>query len=149
MKVKIVADAFAVESSITKEEYDALVKFNPKALSIKDDKENDLFTIEYKEGHPCISSFGITFGGVSRSNTAKVVETETKSTTKTTTPKVKKPVLTFTGMIPAGINDVKEYVADIIAPAIVFLKQLEETVPVEAKKALADRQSLVDSISID
>lgn len=130
MKITITADAFALTSAIAVSDITTLKKSNPSALKIRDEEGNDLFAVSYVEGKPSVSAAGITFGGKSRG--------EDDAAGKAT----------FTGMIPAGVKDAKDYVAEVFASAITYLAQLEETVPAAAQKVATDRKNLVDSIEV-
>lgn len=126
MKIAITADAYAITSSIKASDVETLKKHNPDALSIKDDDGNDIFTVNYSEGNPNISRFGITFGGISRDN---------------------KKVLTLTGTIPGGVADAKEFVTDKVAPVMENLSELETKIPEAAKKVAETRKAIMDTIS--
>ena len=129
MKIQIMGDAFVLTSEITTEAIKALAKANPAALKIVDkETKAQKFGISFNEGKSSITDFGITFGGTTRDEDKKA---------------------TATGTLPAGVQDAKAYVAELIgATTVGYLKQLEETVPVEAKRVADERQSLIDSISV-
>ena len=124
MKIVITGDAYVLTSEITTEAIKGLAKTNPSALKIVDkESKKELFA----EGKSSIADFGITFGGTTR-------DAEKKAT--------------CTGTLPPNTADAKAYVADKLGAAVVYLKQLEETVPAEAKRIADDRQALIDSISV-
>ena len=125
MKVKVVGDAFVLESSVKVSDFELLKKHNPSALKIADEEGNDVFAINYVAGKGSISKFGITFNGVSRGE---------------------KPTLIYTGTLPAGTANAKEFVADVIAPAYANLKELEASITEDAKTVAEERKKLVDSI---
>lgn len=127
MKITINGDAFVVTSSIKLSDIEVLKKTNPEALRLVDEEGNDVFSVDYNAGRPSISQFGITFGGVSRDNAKQ---------------------LTYTGTIPAGVADAKEFVADIISPVVAYLSELEETIPDDAKSATDTRNKLLASITV-
>lgn len=130
MKLKIAGDAYVIESKIKFADFEILAKHNPSALILRDEKdENDVFAVVFREGKPSIQPFAIAFSGVTRD------ENE---------------YLTLTGALQVGLDakEAKEYIADSIAPAVEYLKKLEESIPTQAAKVRDERKSLIDSITI-
>lgn len=128
MKIAITADAYALTSSLTKEEVELAAKYNPEALCIKDkESKKTVFSVSYVDGRPSVAPFGVTFGGATRDD---------------------KGCLTITEMLPKGVTNAKEYVADKFGSVIDNLKELEKTVPGEVKKIKESRKTLIDSISV-
>ena len=125
MKVKVVGDAFVLESSVKVSDFELLKKHKPSALRITDEEGNDVFAVDYSAGKGSISKFGITFNGVSRDE---------------------KPTLIYTGILPANTANAKEFVADVIAPAYANLKEIEANIAEDAKEVADERKKLVDSI---
>ena len=129
MKISIVGDAYVLTSEITTEQILLLEKANPAALKVIDkETKAQKFAINHRLGNSSVTEFGITFGGTTRDDAKKA---------------------TVTGTLPTGTADAKAYVADKLGAAVVYLKQLEETVPVEAKKIADARKSLIESISVN
>lgn len=128
MKLSIVGDAYVLTSTLTVNEVALLKKCSPGELRVKDEDGNDQFAVSYSEGRPCISKFGITFGGTTHD--------EDK-------------FLTVTGMIPAGTGDCREYLADLVAPAVAYLKLLEERIPTVAERIKAEHDALVAAINVN
>ena len=93
------------------------------------DKETkaEKFAISYSEGKPSVTQFCIVFGGSTRDDDKKA---------------------TVTGMIPTGTKDAKAYVADLLGVAVVYLKELEETVPAASAKIINARKTLIDDITV-
>lgn len=127
MKITITADAFAITSSIKKEEYDLVKKHNPSALKIVDEEGNELFTVGYTEGRPSLEPFGVTFGGLTRDNDK---------------------FLTYTGNIPSGTTDAKEYVTDKVGVLYENLKKIEDNMTTAVKGVEEARKSIKDSIKV-
>lgn len=128
MKLSIVADAYALTSSIKVSDIILLKKYKPEALRIRDENDNVKFAISYEEGGGCVSSFGITFGGATRDENGYA---------------------TITGAIPVVLkttSEAKEYVAEIFGSVVANLKKLEESVGTEAQKIKDEKQALIDSI---
>lgn len=127
MKIAIAGDAFVITSDIKKKDFDLLKKYKPEALKIVDEDGNDVFSIEYSEGNPSIAKFGVTFGGVTRNNSAK---------------------LTLTGIIPTNVADAREYVADTIGGVMANIKTIEDNVGGSATDVANARKALIDSITM-
>lgn len=124
MRIAIIADKFAVNSSIKLEDIELLKKYKPDALKIRDEEGNDLFAIDYKAGQPSISKFGVTFSAVA-GRTAKVA---------------------LTGEIPAGTSNPKEFVADRVGVAVDYINQLENEIPAVVETIKATRKTLMDGM---
>lgn len=129
MKISIISGAFAVTSSIKKEDYDLVKKHNPDALKVHDEDGNEIFTVNYNENCPSIESFGITFGGVSNAEQTK-------------------GCLTFTGSIPTGVADAKEYVADKVGVLWDNYKLIEDAFEDNVKAVKEARKLIKDSITV-
>jgi len=128
MKYCINGDAYIIASTtITVEDILLAKKHNPNLLKLKDDKGNDVFAIDYKEGVPSVSKFGVTFSGKSRDD---------------------KGYASITAMLPSSVEDPKEYLADCVGVAVENLKKLEETLPAAVAKIRAERNSLKESITL-
>lgn len=130
MKITITADAYALTSDLAVKDIELLKKYNPDALKIKDEEGNEKFAVSYSEGKPSIAAFGVTFGGKTRDEAGKA---------------------TITGTIPSDVRtaeSAKEFVAEKFGAVVVYLKQLEASVPEAAKKIADERKALVDSITV-
>ena len=130
MKIKIMANTYALTSDITVGQIENLKQRNPDALKLKDKDGNDVFAIGYAEGKDSISEFGVTFGAKSRDGSGKAV---------------------LVGTIPAGVNtneDAKAYVEEKLHKATVHLKKLEETVPAAAGKVDEAKNALMNDIEV-
>ena len=127
MKVTITGDAFALTSSIKVEDIKMLKKQSPDSLKIKDDENNDIFGIDYVEGCPSISKFGITFSGSSRDG---------------------KGFATLTGTIPTGVTNAKDYVADTFGSAASMLKDIETVLPDIIKEINDNRTAFINGITV-
>lgn len=130
MKLTITGDAYALTSDVKVKDIQLLKKHNPSALKIVDEEKNEKFAIDFSEGKSNVSAFGITFGGVTRDANGFV---------------------TVTGTLPQGLNTLdaaKEYLADQFGAVVVYLKQLEASIPNAVKKVSDERKALVDGITI-
>jgi hypothetical protein len=129
MKIQITGDAFVITSSLSAEDIKYVAKTAPSKLNVYEgegDDRNVVFAISYKEGANNIASFGITFGGKTRDD---------------------KGLATFTGLIPAGTANAKDFVADVVAPVVAHLNTLETSVVADAKTLKDQRKELLSKIS--
>lgn len=130
MKVTIMANAYAIQSTIKVSDIALLAKSNSNALTITDDDGNQKFAIGYAEGESSITDFGVTFGGKTRDENSYA---------------------TITGSLPSTVktNDAaKEYVADLLSSVNEYLVTLEESVPKAADKIREQKKKLLESITI-
>lgn len=127
MKLSIVGDAYVLTSDLTATGIETAKKYRPNALKIKDADGNDIFAISYNPGKPCISKNGVTFGGVSRNGDGKA---------------------TITGTIPDSVTDAKAFVAELVGCAVSNLKVLEDSLPPVLATIEAERNALLNSITI-
>lgn len=130
MQVKIMANTYALISSIKVCEIESLKKRQPDALKVKDKDGNDVFAIGYTEGKDSVTKFGITFGSIARDGSGKAV---------------------LVGTIPANVKtneDAKSYVEEQLHAATVYLKQLEKDIPEAAKRIAAEKEALMSTIEV-
>lgn len=129
MKLSIMSGAYTLNSELTVEDIVLLKKYNPDALTIKDEDGNVKFAVGYSEGKPSIAPFGVTFG-MKSFNDGKASITETLPTTLDTAEKA------------------KEYVAEKFGGVVAYLETLESTIPEAAKVIKDKRKALIDSITV-
>lgn len=130
MQIKIMANTYALTSAIKVGDIEMLKKRNPAALKIRDKDGNDLFAVSYAEGKDNVSAFGITFGAKARDNSDQAVLVGTIPTTAKTN------------------EEAKAYVEEVLHAASVYLQQLEESIPVAARKIADEKTALMNSISV-
>lgn len=130
MKIKIMANSYALTSDITVGQIESLKQRNPEALKIKDKDGNDVFAVSYAEGADSVSKFGITFGAMSRDGEGKAV---------------------LVGTIPAGVKtneEAKAYVEEKLHVASTYLKTLEAAVPTAAAAVNEAKNALMNDIEV-
>lgn len=129
MKLKIMSGAYSLNSEISVDDIVLLKKYNPDSLCIKDDEGNVKFAIGYSEGHPCVSTFGVTFGTKSLTN-GKASVTE---------------------ILPLDLDTVekaKDYLAEKFGGVVAYLEALEASIPNVARFIREQKQTLIDSITV-
>ena len=130
MKITIMANTYALTSTIKVGDIELLKKRNPGALKIKDEDGNDVFAISYAEDKGCVSNYGVTFGAKARGNSGAAM---------------------LIGTIPSSAKtneEAKAYVEEVLHVAGVYLSLLEESVPAAAAKVTADKAALMDVITV-
>lgn len=125
MKIQVLGNSLVATSDIRKADYDLLKKHNPDALKIKDKDGNTTFTIGYGE-HGYVNKSGVGFNGVSRDNDKH---------------------LTLT-LDVTGINDVKEYAADLFGAVIDSVAQVEKSVASEAEATSKKRAEFLENVTV-
>lgn len=129
MKLVVMTGAYSLTSELKVEDIALLKKYNPDALTIKDEEDNVKFAVGYSEGKPSIASFGVTFGSKSFTD-GKATITETLPSTLDNADKA------------------KEYIAEKFGAVIAYLKKLEESVPAAAAAIKEQKKALIDSITV-
>ena len=129
MKITVFQDVkkYALTSTLTVEQIQLVEKYRPDALTIKDSEGNPVFAMNYKEGKPSVSKFGITFGSAS---------TEGK-------------LAQVTGDLDKVPADQKagEYIADLVGAALEHINHLEATLPSVAAEIASARSALIAGIA--
>lgn len=117
---------FALVSAIKAEDLEVVKKYRPDELKLKDKDGNDTFAVGYNPGHNSLCKNGVTFGGKTEDGFAML-----------------------TGDIPATVKaeDVGEYIADYVGPAVTGLNTIEAKIPTVVSAIKAERGALIDSIS--
>lgn len=128
MKAKVVGNTFVLTSVVKVDDIKLLSKYNPEALIVRDENKKEIFRISYVEGKSSIAPFGVTFGTASLDGNGYAQVTKE--------------------LVGANANNVKETVADIVAPAQAYLQALEQTIPEAVAKVRETRQNLMDTIDI-
>lgn len=129
MKLTLMTGAYSLTSDLKVEDIALLKKYNPDALTIKDEEDNVKFAVGYSEGKPSIAPFGVTFG--------------TKSITD--------GKASITETLPASLDNVdkaKEYVAEKFGAVIAYLRTLEQSIPAAAAEIRETKKALIDSITV-
>ena len=131
LKTKIVMNEVIISSNHTPEDFAKLVKFAPEALSVVDEKGNEVFSYTYfpglKEDHP-VSKFGILFNAIDNSGKAATV--------------VKLPLSL------EGEDAKKEWIAESLGVALQYGAQLEEGFDTKLEEINAAINTIIDGIEV-
>ena len=130
MQIKIMANTYALTSTIKVEDIELLKKRNPAALKVKDKDGNELFGVSYTGGKDSVSAYGITFGAKARDNSGAAV---------------------LVGTIPATAKtneEAKAYVEEVLHTASGYLAQLEASIPEAARKIAEEKATFMNNITV-
>lgn len=128
-KVTIAGKAIVITSALKLEELETVKKYQPKALVLLggEDGKEPIFAVGVVRGSAGkIGNVGVEFGE----------ETQTEK------------LATMTLMAPADVKDMKEYVADKYGAALMNLAKLEANLPAVIGAIAAEKQSIMDNISV-
>lgn len=128
-KVTIAGKAIVITSALKLEELETVKKYRPKALVLLggEDGKEPIFAVGVVRGSAGkIGNVGVEFGE----------ETQTEK------------LATMTLMAPADVKDMKEYVADKYGAALMNLAKLEANLPAVIGAIAAEKQSIMDNISV-
>jgi len=128
-KVTIAGKAIVITSALKLEELETVKKYQPKALVLLggEDGKEPIFAVGVVRGSAGkIGNVGVEFGE----------ETQTEK------------LATMTLMAPADVKDMKEYVADKYGAALMNLAKLETNLPAVIGAIAAEKQSIMDNISV-
>ena len=130
-KIVIAGDAIVITSSLKLADLKTIQKYRPKALTLMggEDGKEPVFSIYVSEqGEGSINNNGVVFAS------------ETRDEEK---------LATLTMVMPGVHTDnIKEYVADKIGGAQMNLNKLESTLGTVLAEIEADKQAVIESISI-
>lgn len=129
-KVTIAGDAVVVASSLKLEELKTIQKYRPNELVLKggEDGKEPVFAISVTDGPGSINSYGVSFGRETNDGSHNAA---------------------VTMFIPEGVTtNVREWVADKIGGALVNLNKLEERLPGVLSAINAEKQGVMESISV-
>ena len=129
-KVTIAGRALVITSSLKLTDLETVRKYQPKALILMggEDGKEPVFAVAAVRGSAGkIGNIGVEFGE------------ETRDEAK---------LATMTLMVPGDVEDMKEYVADKYGAALMNLAKLETVLPAVVETISAEKQSIMDSISV-
>lgn len=129
-KVTIAGKAVVITSALKLSDLENIKKYNDKALVLMggEDGKDPIFGIGVVRGSTGkVGAAGVEFGE------------ETHDDDK---------LATMTLMTPGDVKDVKEYVADKYGAALMNLAKLEEQLPAVIASIAADKQAVMDSITV-
>lgn len=128
-KVTIAGKVIVITSALKLEELETVKKYQPKALVLLggEDGKEPIFAVGVVRGSAGkIGNVGVEFGE----------ETQTEK------------LATMTLMAPADVKDMKEYVVDKYGAALMNLAKLETNLPAVIGAIAAEKQSIMDNISV-
>lgn len=129
-KVRILGDAGVITSSHKLEDIKKLQKYNPEALKLRKENGNGekvaVFAIGVGDTPHC-SQYGITFATAERDGSGKAS-------------------LTF--VIPADVEEVKEWVEEEFGRALNYLNEIEAGLNTAIEKVNAERAKVRECISV-
>lgn len=106
-KVIIAGNAYVVKSEVTTKKIEELAKYKPEALCLFNENKEPVFAVTLaKRGAGSVGSMGVVFPSTTNDPEGKAC---------------------FTGMIPEGVADAKEWVKDEVGYAVLKLTELEST----------------------
>jgi len=128
-KIVIAGDAVVVTSALKLEDIHTIEKYRPKALVLKggEDGKEPIFAIGTTSGAGNINEVGASFGRESHD--------EGK-------------LATVTMVIGSTAGDVKEWVADRIGTAVMYLNRLEATLPDVLKEIANEKATIMSNITV-
>lgn len=129
-KVTIAGRALVITSDLKLTDLETVRKYQPKALILMggEDGKEPVFAVAAVRGSAGkIGNIGVEFGE------------ETHDDAK---------LATMTLMVPGDVKDMKEYVADKYGAALMNLAKLETVLPAVVEAISAEKQSIMDSISV-
>lgn len=129
-KVTIAGRALVITSDLKLTDLETVRKYQPKALILMggEDGKEPVFAVAAVRGSAGkIGNIGVEFGE------------ETHDDAK---------LATMTLMVPSDVEDMKEYVADKYGAALMNLAKLETVLPAVVEAISAEKQSIMDSISV-
>ena len=126
MEIKTHSDVhkYVVTSSISKDNFDIVKKYNPDALKLFDEDGNVTFAISFNPERSSVSKVGVTFGQKNEEGFLQAVG----------------------DIMASEAQSSKDFVADVIAPAYEHLRKLENQVNDAAREAMESHTSLVNTI---
>lgn len=118
---------WSVTSSIKSADLKTLATYKKSALAKYDENGELVFAVTYRQGENSVAPFGISFGETDGDGNAVVV-----------------------GDLPANVqpDGAAAYVADLVGCAMAGLAEFEASIPGEAATVNANRQALIDSVTV-
>ena len=130
-KINVIGDAVVVTSALKLEDIKLVQKYRPKALVLTEEVDGvkePVFAIAASEGG-CgdITDFGATFTGATRDE---------------------EKLATITTVLKGAPANLKDYLADKLGGALMKLNKLEQEIPAVLAEIAADKQAVMDQITI-
>ena len=129
-KIIVAGEAVVITSSMKLTDLETIKKYNPKALVLMggEDGKEPVFCIGVNRGKTgSINQFSVDFGAETRDD---------------------KKLATMTLMTSGVTGDVKEFVADKYGAALMLLNKLEATLPAALEAIAADKNAILENITV-
>lgn len=128
-KIVIAGDAIVVTSALTLEDIRTIEKYRPKELTLKggEDGKEPIFAIGTTTGAGNINGVGASFGRESHDD---------------------QKLATITMCTNGVTGDVREWVADHIGTAIIYLNKLEEKLPDVLEEIADEKAEVLSNITV-
>ena len=129
-KIRVAGESVVVTSDVTLENYKMIAKYRPAKLVLRggDDGKEPIFAVGVTSNpRGSINKVGAEFGGIAHDGSGKA---------------------TITFDLPCGDGDVKERVAEKIGVAIIYLNKLEEVLPDVIREIAAEKNAVMENISV-
>lgn len=133
-QLKIVGDAVVLTSAAKLEDIKLLEKYNPEALRLyktnEDGKKECVFTVKSTpNGEGGINARGAIFASAAHDGTG---------------------MATVTSKVPEGVTpeNLKEKIADLVGTGVISLNKVEEQIPDALAAVKAEKEAILESISI-
>ena len=129
-RIKIVGESVVVISDIKFDDYKMIAKYRPSKLVLKggDDGKEVVFAVGVTSNPKgSINKVGAEFGSEAHDGTGRA---------------------TITFDLPQTDGDVKEAVAEKVGAAIIYLNKLEGTLPDVVDEIVAEKATVLESISV-
>lgn len=124
MKVQVLGNNCALTSTITKADYDIVARYQPSALVVTNEENEEVFRLGYSSS-ASITSFGVTFNGTTRAE-----------------------VPTLLAIVPIESDDPKTAIADLLVPIKHYIDALEESIPQVAQTYRDSQTAIADTIEV-
>ena len=127
-KVNVVGDAMVITSTMKYSEIETIKKFRPDALTLKggEDGKEPIFSISIGDESD-ISKYGVCFSGKTRDENG---------------------FATLTIGVCAGVENLKDTIADHFGRALVNISKLEESLPAVLEEIKAEKERVLEYIEI-
>lgn len=126
-KISVVGEAVVVTSAIKMEDLQMVKKYRPDALILKGGEEGKtpIFGITANPAGGSLTRVGAVFSSAAQDGSG---------------------LATLTMMLPRGIENIKEYIADAFGEGFTHLEEMEKLLPAVVADITADREAMMSKI---
>lgn len=126
--IKIVGDAAVLTSAVKMEDWEKVLKYRPEATTLKDEDGDTVFVVAAKDGvNGRIGKYGVIFDSTSR-DADKLAQ--------------------ITKLIPANVEDVREWALETFADVKSNLDKIEGAIPTVLAEINAEHREFLDNLTI-